>query len=92
MVALGRSIAKSRVKISLKHVHEQLLQLLKALLPRWRRLAHHLGHLTDEVPHPLQAVVIFVIVIYPHIVEEPLVSVGEDCTRTMGQEREGSMQ
>jgi len=33
MMALGRSIAKSRVNIRLEHVHKQLLQLLEALLP-----------------------------------------------------------
>lgn len=33
MMALGRSIAKSGVNIRLEHVHKQLLQLLKALLP-----------------------------------------------------------
>ena len=38
------------------------------------------------------AVLIVLIVVYTHVVEEPLVSVGEDCTRVMVWEPGGSMQ
>jgi hypothetical protein len=66
-------------EVAVEHVHEQLLQLLEALLHphntvkpqrserarhddffftgallayRWSLLAHHLGHLVEEVSHP----------------------------------------
>lgn len=85
-------------------------------------MAHHLGHLTNEVPHPLHlqqqqktsvrhpllypelcntknssatdayAILVVLVIIYSHIVEEPFIGVGEYCTRRMGWEHKGSTQ